>query len=233
MSSKAFGSKSPLIPHIGGSTTKEVGDLRADVEEAMLSLESKAGYPQVNKITGGTALSLAAIPAVAGVVGSGFLQGQEKASLILGTGTAALTFTANRPGTPGNSISVELLTGAAEAVSVVANKISVTLDTGTSTANSIKALVDGDAAAAALVQVASGGAGIVAVAAETPLSGGVGLGLEVLVNGLSQTVAGAVTDTAIPLVVSDLTGTVAGDAASALVVSNGRQSNAMTVGVVA
>lgn len=234
MSSKAFGNKAPLTPHIGGSPTKEVGDLRGDVEEAVMSLESKASYPQLNKVTGGAAVSLGAVPVAKAIAGSDFLQGQVKATLVKGTGTSALTFTANRPGTPGNSLSVEILTGGAESASVIGGtKISIVLNTSVSTANSVKATVDAVAAAAALVQVASGGAGIVAVAAETPLDGGVGLGLEVKVNGLEQTVAGAVSETAIPMVVSALTGAGAGDSVSVLVVSNGRQSNSMSVDVVA
>lgn len=233
MSSKAFGTKTPLAPHIGGSTTKEVGDLRADVEEAMVSLESKSGYPQLGKVTGGAAVSLGAVPVAKAIAGFNFLQDQAKASLVKGTGTSALTFTANRPGEPGNSIQVEILTGGAESVAVVGSKISITLNTGTSTANSVKATVDADAAAAALVQVASGGAGVVAVSAVENLAGGTGLGLEVKINGLEQVVAGAVTETAIPMKVSDLTGAVAGDSVALLVVSNGRQSNSMTVDVVA
>lgn len=78
----------------------------------------------------------------------------------------------------GNTIKIVMVSGTVEAISVVtppqyvsttntssqalgmtATVITITTNNGTSTANSIKALVDGNAAAAALVSVVSGGAG--------------------------------------------------------------------------
>jgi len=194
----------------------------------------EADYPLIGKVTGGTSVSIAGSPVAAAIAGDNFLQGQSFASYTFGTGAASLAFSANRPGTPGNSITVELATGGALSVAVVGTAITVTLNTGTSTAADVKAAVDAYAAAHALVQVAvSGGGGDpVVVAAATPLAGGVGSGVEVLVNNLEQTVNGTITDTAIAMAVSDFTGSANGDSASLVVVSNGHRSNALTLGIV-
>lgn len=230
MGSRAFSEEVPNIPHLVQG--KEVGDLRNDVEAAFYRYEKRTGYPTISRVVGGTSVSLAALPVAASLVGTNLLQGQEKASLTLGLTTSELIFTANRPGTPGNSISVELKTGAGEAISVVGPVIEVTLNTGVSTADSVKTLVDGDADAANLVQVASGGAGVAAVAAAQLLAGGVGEGLVVTVNGIAQEIAGAATDTAIPVSIATLTGAANGDAAVLQVESDGVTSDPITLGIV-
>jgi hypothetical protein len=229
MASRAFGSEVPSFPH---RVDHEEADLRADVENGFQKLEGRVGYPHIGKVTGGTAVSLGAVPVAKAIAGTGFLQGQVAATLALGTGTSALTFTANRPGTPGNGISVEILTGGALAVAVVGQKISVTVNTGVTTANAAKAAIDADTAAHALVQVVSGGAGVLALSAEKPLAGGVGAGLEVKIFGIEQSVYGLVTDTAIPMGVIDLGTAANGDAVALQIKSNGVTSNAITLGVV-
>lgn len=228
--SRAFSNEIPNVPHL--VTGKEVGDLRNDVEAAFYRYEKRSGYPKISRVVGGTSVSLGAVPVAKDLVGTGLAQGQTAASLTEGTGTAELVFTANRPGEPGNSITVELKDGVGEAISVSGTDIEVTLNTGTSSANSVKALVDGDTDATRLVQVASGGAGVVAVMAATALSGGAGEGVNVYVNGIAQEVEGAITETALPLVVADLTGGANGDAAVLQVESDGVYSDPITLGVV-
>jgi hypothetical protein len=231
MASLSFGSQSPSVPHL---STGEVGDLRGDIESAFVKSDGRVGFPFISRVPGGMGLSLAGVPITCGVVGSGFLQGQSKATLTAGTGTSSLAFTANRPGTPGNSISVAVVAGSGSlSVGVVGQAITVTLAAGGSTANAVKAAVDAHATAKTLVQVVSGGTGSVAALAATNLSGGTGAGFEVKINGIEQQVVGSLTDTALPLVVSDLTGCAATDAAILRVSSNGVVSNAVALGVVA
>lgn len=93
------------------------------------------------------------------------------ASLVVGD----LTFTSIYEGVPGNDITVSLVdTGS---ISVVVNvlDIVINIDDGVSTANAIKAAVDGNPTASALVSVTvAGGQGAVAqdAASEAPLAGG-------------------------------------------------------------
>jgi len=231
MASRSFGSQSPQIPHLVSG--KEVGDLRNDIEAAFTALEALTSFPKISRVTGGASVSLAAVPVAKALTGESFLQGQVKATLTKGTGTASLAFTANRPGTPGNSITVAIVQGGAGAsVAAVGNAITITLALAGSTANAIKALLDADAGCHGLVQTVSGGAGTVLVSAAAPLTGGVGAGLEVFANGLSQAIRGAVTEQAIPLVVSDLTGAANGDAAVLQVKSNGVHSYPVTIDIV-
>jgi len=122
------------------------------------------------------------------------------ASLSIGAGNSGLVVTANSVGASGDSISVALVDpGASDqllAVSVTGKAISVSLATDgtgaiTSTAADVKAAMDGDTDAAALVSVAypTGGTGSSAVAAAVaaPLAGGVDepfpLDMPVLVAG--------------------------------------------------
>jgi hypothetical protein len=231
MASRSFGSQGPSVPHL---SKNQLSDLRADVEAGFTALEGRADFPKISRVVGGTAVSLAALPVAAAVVGVDLLQGQIKASLVLGTGTSALTFTANRPGTPGNDISVEIVDseGGGLAVAVDAGVITIDLGGDTSSANQVKTAVDSDTDATALVQVVSGGAGTVVVAAEENLSGGVGVGLLAMVNGISQDIVGSATETSIPMSISALTGAANGDAAVLQIVSNGVWSDPITLGVV-
>jgi hypothetical protein len=229
--SLSFGNMGPALPHLSKG---EIADLRADVEGAFEVSDGKTGFPFLGKVTAGKAISLGGVPQAAAVAGAGFTQGQVKAALTKGTGTASLAFTANRPGTPGNAISVEIVQGVGSlAISVTSQKITVTLAAAGSTANAVKAAVDAHATAKTMVQVVSGGTGTVLVSVEALMTGGVGAGLEVKVNSIEQQVVGSVTDTAIPMVVSDLTGCVATDAATLQVKSNGVASNALTLGIIA
>ena len=224
--SLAMKDQSAAIPHLNKG---EIADLRGDVDGAFGALELGDGYPTLSRIRKGSAVLGLSLPFSAPITGTGLLQDQVAAELTLGVGTAALKFIANRPGTPGNDISVEVLAGAAEAITVVGNKISVTLNSGVSTSDDIYSLVDGEPDAMALVNLDLGDVGIMLPAAETHLAGGEGLGLSVKVNGIEQVVEGAVTDTVIPMAIADLTGALDLDTASVLVTSNGIQSNSMTV----
>lgn len=231
MASKTFGTEIQNLPRVAG---REVMDLRSDIESAVVKLEGKVDFPSLGKVTGGASVSIGAVPVAKAIAGLSLLQGCARATKAFGVGTAAITLTANRPGTPGNAVQYEAVQGAgAIAVALVGSKITVTLAAAGSTANDVKSALDADTAIAALVQVVSGGAGTVLVTPLASLEGGTGSGLEVTINGLAQTVVGAVTDIAIPMKVSNLTGSAAGDAVALQVKSNGVMTNAITLDVVA
>lgn len=230
--SRAFSNEIPNVPHL--IRGKEVGDLRDDVEAAFYRVEKRTGYPKISRVVGGTAVSISGLPASADLAGTGFLQGQTKATATIGTGTAELAFTATRPGEPGNDITVEIVdsAGGGLAVSVVGTDIEIDKGGASDDADAIKVALDGDADIANLIVTVSGGAGVPVVTAQTSLTGGVGEGVNVYVNGIAQGVDGAVTDTALPLVVTDLTGAANGDAAVLQVESDGVYSDPITLGVV-
>jgi hypothetical protein len=219
----------------------ELADLRGDVEAAFLVLEAKTGFPTVDR---STRLLLSDLPGHSSSVGSAvtlvgraLLQGQTTATLQLGTGTAQLNFTANRPGTPGNDLSVEIVQGdGALAVSVLGNVITITLAVGGSTAAQVVTAYNLVAAAVRLAQIAHdgvAGAGTVLVAAETNLAGGVGSGLTVLLGGVEQDVVAVVTDTSISMLVVDVGSYGLGDFLALAVESNGVLTDELSVEIVA
>jgi hypothetical protein len=190
------------IPHLNKG---EIKDLRGDVDTAFGIYET--GRPKILKVTGGGSVSLGAIPVAKAIVGTGFTQGQVKATRTKGTGTASLAFTANRPGTPGNAISVVITQGLAGlVVSAAGDVATIELAAAGSTANQVKSAWDAAVTTNCLAQVVSGGAGTVLVSAAQFLTGGTGPGVFVKANGIEQKVVGSVTDTSIPMMVSDLTG---------------------------
>lgn len=233
MTSKAMADQSASIPHLN---KHEIGDLRADVDASFSILEAQTGYPVITRVATGHAVDISNVGGgyeAHNIVGTGFMQNATQATKTFGTGTASLAFTANRPGTGGNAISVALLTGAAEAISVVGSVVEITLDTGVSTANSVKVLCDADTGFKKLLSVVSGGAGVAAVAAAALLTGGTGTDLVVKVGGLAQAVLGKVTDTLIPMGVVDLTGLAATDSVNCEVICNGVKSQPTSVGLIA
>jgi hypothetical protein len=124
------------------------------------------------------------------LTGTNLHGGQTKADVVMGAPAAPnghITFEAIIPGTEGNDISVEFLTGGVEAVGVAANKISVTLNTGVSTYSSIEASVNGHAAASLLVKATKGGTGadIAAIEDETHLANGQGGGIALTLGALA------------------------------------------------
>jgi hypothetical protein len=221
-----------------GDQTKPVGDLRDDIDDGLVRFEAREGYPMLTRITGGsTALSLAGLPTAKALVGTDLLQGKAKASLVLNEGTTAeLTFTSNRPGTPGNDITVAIVDSAAGglAVSVLGTDIEIDLGGATPDAATIKAALDADADILNLVSTADdgvAGAGLPGVSAQANLAGGTGSGFECLVNGIDQKLNGEVTDTAVPMLVDDLTGAANLDEAAVYVKTNGVTTPMLQVAV--
>lgn len=139
------------------------------------------------------------------------------ASLVVGTGTAALTFTADTAGVAGNQISVRLRNpgAASQALSVSLSGTAITVNLATdssgvitSTAALIKTALDANAGIAALVNVTSGGSGVVKSQPTTLLSGGKNEAFPVntpfLVAGSQTVAARAGTTGTIPTALADI-----------------------------
>lgn len=223
-----------------GTSSKALGDQgTAALRAALKSLETKSSYPMLNKMSSAIVdiSDLSSAAKDLDFVGTDFLQGQTAASLVIGTGTASLTFTAIRPGAPGNSITARIVDTGSGGLTVAVSSGAITIDKGggTDSANTIAAAVNNanpatSGGADLLVDCVGGGAGVPAIASAANLAGGVGDGLEVLVNGLAIDIDTALTDTAISGRI--LTNAQIGSPANATVVSvlvrsNGRLSNAM------
>jgi phage tail sheath protein FI len=137
---------------------------------------------QVVEITDGPRPIRTVNSAIIGLVGTApDAESDVAASVTLGTGTSALTITAATGGIAGNAISVRLrnpgANSAALSVSLSDKAITVNLATGvsgqiTSTPATIKTALDANTAIAALVDVTSGGSGVVTPSATVRLQGG-------------------------------------------------------------
>lgn len=188
--SVSFGSEQPDRPH---TVQREVGDLRSDVERAVLALESRDALPQLYVASGSIGEDAGGTNSLV-LYGANLLAGRAKAS---GT-IAGITLTALRPGTPGNDISLAIAVGAgALAVAVVGNAITVTLAAAGSTVANIVTAINAHATASTLVDAAVGTAGTLTTAtAATKLSGGTGEGF--VVTALSVA-GGALVSTALTI----------------------------------
>ena len=176
--SSSFGSELPERPH---SLTREVDDLRSDVEAAFARLESQTSIPVIyqNNIIPQNVNSK--VSADATIHGANLLCGQTQASVTI----ANITFTAILPGTAANAFSVEIvLGGAGVALSSAfnANKLTITLADGGSSNNNVRDEVNSDRANKVTAVVNANGAVDCAVAAATSLSGGIGSGVNLLIH---------------------------------------------------
>lgn len=188
--SVSFGSEQPDRPH---TVQREVGDLRSDVERAVLALESRDALPQLYVASGSIGVNADGTNSLV-LYGANLLAGRAKAS---GT-IAGITLTALRPGTPGNDISLAIAVGAgALEVAVVGNAITVTLAADGSTVADIVDAINESDDALTLVDAAVGTAGLLTTAtAATKLSGGTGEGF--VVTALSVA-GGALVSTALTI----------------------------------
>lgn len=189
--SVSFGHEQAERPH---SVSREVNDLREDVELAFERLEGHDNLPEIHDDT----IDASSVADTVGcaLLGINFLAGRSLASLTL---DAALDIQA--PGVAGNEISVTVIAGAAEAIVVTDKHIQITTDDGNSSANSIKTLIDGEGAAKALVvtSVVTGqGATLINAASKASLTGGSG-------DGFSATIYNATAGTSLAIPQNDLT----------------------------
>jgi phage tail sheath protein FI len=173
---------------------------------------------QVIEVTDGPRPIRTVNSAVIGLVGTApGAEAAVAASAILGTGTSALTITADTAGIAGNAISIRLRNpGAASqslSVSLTDKAITVNLATDnagvvTSTPALIKTALDANAGIAALVSVVSGGSGVVSPTSTVLLSGGKDeafpLNTPYLVAGSVTEAARAGTTGTIPAALADI-----------------------------
>lgn len=239
MSSRAMTGTGPFNPHLvrlgQSGVAGEVADVRNDVDTSFSKLEARTDYPVVNVVAGGSALSIASAPASTAVTGTGFLQDQTFATHTFGTGNAALTISAVRPGEPGNALEVKITQGSGGIAATVSNGVmTLELAVGNSTANQCVTEINGDADCKKLFHAVAGGSGAsnVLIASQVALAGGVGEGLLVLLGGNEQTVIDLVTGTALVVAFDDFTGLANTDAAPLVVKSNGVCSDPITIGIV-
>jgi len=149
--------------------------------EALRRLETRAaadGYADIHGFSPNATANIGEGPiAGAFVWGTGLLGSRgAQATLVHGTGDAALTFEAVVPGTPGNDISVTITeTGALTVTADVAAQTLVITSNSTN-ATGIAAAVNADAAAKFLVNVTAGGTGLGLPAdlTATDMAGGAG-----------------------------------------------------------
>jgi len=209
----------------------EVDDLRNDVEEGFQNFEERAGFPELDWIDGGA-------PSVDGgddmvLVGRNLLQGQTFDTLTVGADNAAVTVTMLKPGDSG--VSMEVVQGAgALAAELADGKLTVTLAAANSTATEVAAAINAAASCIGVIYAAAGGTGAddVLVAAEAPLTGGVGTYAEnkVVIAGveaLPKQMADAWTDTQITVTTPDWTasGIAQSDIGAITVMSDGTRSD--------
>lgn len=122
------------------------------------------------------------------LTGTGLLgeQVQAKLSVLNTLGTAQIDLVAIKPGTVGNSTTIEIVTGGGLVVSVIGTAILVTLGGAGSTCTAIVAAINAHAAALLLVEAtvfAGGGVSFVDAAGPTPLAGGLGSGVALALGG--------------------------------------------------
>jgi hypothetical protein len=137
---------------------------------------------RVEEITTGARSIRTAATSIIGIVGTApNSEAGVSATLTIGTGTSALTFTAVAAEAAGNDISVALVNPGEDsqslAVALAGKKITVSLATDsesviTSTADLIKAALDEDTDIAALIATTSGGTGVVTASVEKFLADG-------------------------------------------------------------
>lgn len=198
------------------------------LEVALGQGDADDAKPKIDKVSV-SALDLEVTEPVFTLIGRDFLAGKAQALLTVGTGTASLAFTARRPGTAGNDISVAVIDSESGglAVSISGTDIEIDLGGDTPTAATVRTSLIADADINRLVAVATsgGGGGTLLVAAQNWLAGGTGTGFVVLVNGEAQAVDATISATSVAVVCDNLTTPSDGAMVTVLVQSNGVWSN--------
>ena len=254
MASKAFGSARPELPHLvqpGGGLSGEINDLRNDIDDAFEVLEgaSSATYPTIDMVDSASDLGLGGGDVV--LRGANLLNSGTLAELDVDS-THGLIFYACAPGTGGNALTVQLISGAGTNVAFAAGALAITFNAGADDDNAIAIAVNGASSQArGYIRAVSSGtinaAGIVAAGAfaATNLAGATILPVE---SDWSCTVSGAtalpvqatgtaptapITDTAVTVAIPDLTALsparTAYDTHELFITANGVRSNGITL----
>lgn len=226
--SLSFGSEQAARPH---TLTREVSDLRDDVEAAVVRLEGRDSQPEIGAYSGKIGVTDGGTTSLI-LYGRNFLAGRAQASVLLNTG---LTITAIRPGTAGNALSIEVEVGDELDVAEADGVVTVTLADGDNTASDVADAIN----AASVLVTASAAVGAPALNAAIEaksLAGGTGEGLSVF--GYLHSAAPvslalkSVSNTAITLEENQLLGS-AGQIAGIVVESHTARSNVLHITVVA
>lgn len=179
--SSSFGSELPERPH---TLTREVDDLRSDVEAAFARLESHGSIPVIyanNIILDNSSKN---VSASASIHGANLLCGQTQASITIND----ITFTVSNPGVAGNAYSVEITQGVgALGVSFANDVLTVELAGANSTNDQVADAVNAGANKFNATVNANGGANAV-VAAAASASGGIGAGVQLLIHSAGSSV---------------------------------------------
>ena len=184
--SVSFGHEQAERPH---SVGREVNDLREDVEVAFSRLEAGTDIPLITSYDSGTGFAHNANSSLVALEGINFLAGRDQASLTLNS----LTFSAVRPGTDGNNLTITVVKGEADdalLASIDGNDITIRLgcdgagdlDAAKNTNDNIVTEINTTRVATigtlitASVAAGQGGVSDLAVTAKSSLSGGSGNG---------------------------------------------------------
>ena len=234
MASKSFGGEAAVNPTAlpGKSFGGETVDLRSDIEDAFVVIESRANFPIIDWLDLGAAGGITADGSVdIAVKGRNLLNGSDFATVTIAT----LTLDAVIPGTTANGYSVEIVDtlGGGLTLDFTAGKL--TIDQGGSGSDEdtiATAINNASSPAFGAIRANSAGGGAMAVAAEVPMTGGIGTDFSADCNGVATpllhpvgaaTAAASSSDTAITLNPPALTGggAAAGDACKLHLVCNG------------
>ena len=226
--SSSFGAEAPERPH---TLTREVDDLRSDVESAFAKLESHASIPMLyaNDIILKNANS--DVSADASIYGVNLLCGQTQASVTIND----ITFTVSNPGVAGNAYSVEITQGVGALSATFANDVlTVELAAANSTNDEVAAAVNAGANNFNATVNANNGQNAV-VAAARNASGGIGAGVQLIIHSAGASVdfsadIASMTDSEISIIHSSVafaTAPVVGSVGSVMVKSlnNSAMSN--------
>lgn len=227
MTSKSFSGAAPLdvADMIERSFGPETNKVRTDVDAAFEILEAKTGFPMIDWLDLAAAAGVTANGSVDIIArGRDLLNGGAYASVTI----AGLTLDAVVPGVGANAFSAEIIDslGGGLTLDMTTDPNALVIDQGGSASNedTIATAINNAAADTfGKIRANSAGGGAMAIAAEVPLVGGVGVDFSADINGVAvpllhpvgaATAAASMSDTTITLNPPALTGggAAAGDA---------------------
>ena len=201
--SVSFGQEQAERPH---SVTREVNDLREDVELAFERIEKRVNLPEVHDDT-------ITADANADTVGCAFKGINFLAGRSLATITLDNAITLSAVGEAGNDLSVEITDTGAGGISLDGNIIKITVNGGVTDADALKTLVGGDADVRKLViPTVTVGATKITTLSNTKLAGGSGDGFSATIYNASKSTSLALSDLSKVTLFDDTALTIAGAA---------------------
>jgi hypothetical protein len=234
MASNSFSAEAAVDPSglPGHSYGGETADLRNDVEDAFVKLEAQDSFPMLDWLDLGAAGGITADGSVDIVArGRSLLNGGDFASVTIAT----LTLDAVVPGTTANGYSVVIVDTGSGGLTLDFTAGLLTIDQGGSGSDEdtiATAINNAGSPAFGLIRANSAAGGAMAVAAEVPMTGGLGDDFSADCNGIAvpllhpvgaATAAASMSDTSVTLNPPALTsgGAAAGDACNFRMLCNG------------